>query len=226
MIRAVFFDVGNTLIHPYPSVGEIYREIALKYGMEIDTIAINSAFGRVLLNRSAIPLNDTKSEKKWWKDLVWEIISSLCRPKHFDSFFDELFVYFIRADAWRLYPDVTSSLDRLKEMDLTLGIISNWDSRLPPLLDNLDLTRYFSIIAVSALVGSAKPDRGIFEYALKESNIIPENAIHIGDSVELDCKGAKDCGMLPVLINRGEHAPDASPYTTIHSLDGVFSFLS
>ena len=116
-------------------------------------------------------------------------------------------------------------LDRLTETDLTLGVISNWDSRLPPLLDNLDLTRYFSVIAVSALVGSAKPDRGIFEYALKGSDIDPAGAIHIGDSVELDCRGARDCGMIPLLINRGEQTTGASPYPVLHSLDELTSFL-
>ena len=96
MIRAVFFDMGNTLIYPYPSVGEIYREIALKHGMEIDAAAVNASFGRALSNRSAIPLNDTKSEKKWWKDLVREIISSLCRTKHFNAFFQMVFQYMLK----------------------------------------------------------------------------------------------------------------------------------
>ena len=146
--------------------------------------------------------------------------------KDFDLFFDELFLFFTRAEAWKLYPDVVPLLDRLVDTDLILGIISNWDSRLPPLLDNLDLTRYFSVIAVSALVGSAKPDRGIFEYALKESDIDPANAIHVGDSVEFDCKGAEACGMFPLLINRREQAPGPSPYRALRSLEGIFSFLT
>jgi putative hydrolase of the HAD superfamily len=226
MIRAVFFDVGNTLIYPYPSVGEIYSKIALKYGMSIDGISVNESFRRAMVNRSALPLNDRNSEKQWWKELVWETISSLCRPKNFDSFFNELYGYFIKAEAWRLYPDVIPSLNRLKGRGTILGIISNWDSRLPPLLDNLELSPYFLVKAVSSIVGSAKPDPYIFRYALKITNVAPEEAIHIGDSVELDFKGARDCGMRPLLLNRTMDLSEKPINPTIHSLDDLFSYLS
>jgi putative hydrolase of the HAD superfamily len=226
MIRAIFFDVGNTLIYPYPSIGEIYSKIALKYGMSIDGISVNESFRRAMVNRSSLPLNDRNSEKQWWKDLVWETISSLCRPEKFGSFFRELYCYFTKAEAWRIYPDVIPSLNRLRAKGVTLGIISNWDSRLLPLLDNLKLSRFFLVTAVSSLVGSAKPDPYIFRYALKITSIAPEEAIHVGDSVELDFKAARDCGMRPLLLNRTEDTSEKPVHPTIHSLDDLISYLS
>lgn len=226
MIRTLFFDVGNTLIHPYPSVGEIYSRIASGYGMTFDGQAAGAAFHQALGSRNALPLNDRRSEKAWWKGLVWDTVSSLCRPKNFDGYFDALFDYFVEAKAWRIYPDVTETLEGLRRKGITLGIISNWDSRLLPLLGNLDLARYFSVIAVSSLVGSAKPDPQIFEYALRSSSTAPDEAIHIGDSVDLDLEGARGCGIHPLLLNRSRDIPDEPGCPTIHSLSCVFSHLS
>ena len=223
MIRAVFFDVGNTLIHAFPSVGEIYSSIGRKHGMLLAGDAVNASFKRSFLQHSPSDLTDKAGERGWWKQVVWETIAPLCDPDDFEGFFDELFDFFSEAAAWRLFPDVAPTLDRLRAMGLVLGVISNWDSRLLRTLDNLNLSPYFSVIAVSALVGSAKPDAEIFRYALERAGVAPEQAIHIGDSVELDVQGASECGIHALLIDRKDRFPENSAYARICSLEGVVS---
>lgn len=226
MIRAVFFDVGNTLIYPHPSVGEIYSKIAKRHGMSLDGNALDASFKKAFTRHNARPLDDKDYEKQWWKKIVWETLSSFCRPENFDSYFNELFAYFTEAKAWKIYADVTPSLDKLRDKGLVLGVISNWDSRLIPLLDNLKLSPYFSVIAVSALVGSAKPNSFIFEYALEKTKMKPQEVIHIGDSAELDVKGATACGIQPLLIDRKNKSRNKSICQTIKSLESLFSYLS
>ncbi len=43
-IRAVTFDVGGTLIEPWPSVGHVYAEVAARHGVAaIDVATLNQA---------------------------------------------------------------------------------------------------------------------------------------------------------------------------------------
>ena len=99
MIRAVFFDVGNTLIHAFPSVGEIYSSIGRRHGMFLAGDAVNAAFRRSLLRHSTQDLTDKANERGWWKRIVWETIAPLCVPHDFEDFFDELFDFFSTAAA-------------------------------------------------------------------------------------------------------------------------------
>ena len=225
MIRAVFFDVGNTLIYPYTSIGAIYSEIAQKYGMHFDKDDAHRAFKRAFIRHSKTPLDNQSKERAWWKGIVREAIGNLCQEKHFEAYFNELFDFFTRAEAWRMYPEVISTLDRLRSRGTPLGIISNWDSRLLPLFDNLELTHFFSVIAVSAIIGCAKPKPGIFQYALGKMNISPKEAIHIGDSLELDVRGAALSGMQALLLDREKRMSPNPAISTIGTLDEVFHYL-
>lgn len=52
-------------------------------------------------------------------------------------------------------------------------------------IDNLKLNKYFDFVIASSLVGYEKPNKLIYEQALKlAGNVRPENALHIGDDVE------------------------------------------
>ena len=225
MIRAVFFDAGNTLIYPYPSIGAIYSAIAQKHGMSFDKDEAHKSFKQAFLRHSAEPLDNQSRERAWWRCIVREAIGNLCRERNFEAYFDELFDFFTKAEAWRLYPDVMPTLDMLRSRGTPLGVISNWDSRLLPLFDNLELTHYFSVIAVSALIGCAKPEPGIFKYALGKLDVSPEEAIHIGDSVELDVRGASSCGLQSLLIDRDNRMTPNTGISTIRSLDEISQYI-
>lgn len=83
-----------------------------------------------------------------------------------------------------------------------MGVISNWDSRLISTLENIGLGHYFDFILPSAVVGSAKPDKKIFEEALRLSGVAPHETCHIGDEVQTDIVGAKQAGIHPILLDR------------------------
>jgi len=204
--RAVFFDAGGTLFKPNPSVGEIYARTAQKYGMKVAAGETEKIFRDEFSRRDKLAASQAhateKNEKEWWKNLVRDVFEGLTPLKNFDSFFEDLYDLFARAEAWKLYPEVPKVLKRLKEKKLILGIISNWDSRLLSICEGMQMEKYFDFILASALVGSAKPDRGIFLEALKRASVKPEEAVHIGDSVENDYEGAKHAGIKAFVINR------------------------
>jgi FMN phosphatase YigB (HAD superfamily) len=68
-------------------------------------------------------------------------------------------------------------------------------------LQRQNLAQYFDTILISDETGSAKPDPAIFHLALEKTRLKPEEAVHVGDSID-DVKGAKAAGIKPILIQR------------------------
>ena len=103
---------------------------------------------------------------------------------------------------------------------MVLGVISNWDSRLVSTLENIGLARYFDFILPSAVVGSAKPDKKIFEEALRRSEVAPHEACHIGDEMRTDVAGAEGVGIHPILLDRDNRFDKADKITSFMELVG------
>src|SRR5262249_14903562 len=114
----------------------------------------------------------------------------------------ELFHRFGTPEAWEVYPEVPGVLSTLKEQGLRLGVISNWDERLPPLLEGLGIGFFFDSVVVSAEVGVEKPARRIFAAALARLGVPPAAALHVGDSPLEDVEGAIAAGMEAVRLDR------------------------
>ncbi len=222
--KAVFFDAGGTLLHPYPSVGEIYQRTAVRYGCLIQAPEIEARFRRIWVERDGLSTMtqhaSEKNERLWWRGLVLEVFEAAEGGiRDFEAFFTELYDLFARAECWRLYPGTLDVLKELKRQKKLLGVISNWDSRLLKICAELGLDQYFDFILASAVFGASKPDEKIFREALARSGAAPHEAVHIGDSVADDIHGARRAGLHAVLIERHpgrQHAMEGVP--VIHDL--------
>src|SRR3989338_9069446 len=106
--KVVFFDAGGTLFRPFPSVGEIYQEVALKYGRSVDAGEIEKLFHAAWLKRDGLSdlasHSSEKIEREWWKNLVHEVFSTAGGVEDFDGFFHELYDVFARPAVWQLCP--------------------------------------------------------------------------------------------------------------------------
>src|SRR5262249_17462379 len=163
-VRAITFDVGGTLIQPWPSVGHIYAEVAARHGLNgIPVETLNRQFATAW--RNLRDFNYTSSE---WHSLVNQTFLGLTRVPVSGSFFSDLSDGFGKADAWRIFDDVLPALEFLKVRGLKLGIISNWDERLRPLLRQLNIERFFQSIVVSCEAGACKPSAAIFRQAAQK----------------------------------------------------------
>lgn len=76
-----------------------------------------------------------------------------------------------------------------------MAVVSNFDTRLRPLLKTLDLYELFDAIIVSAEVSVEKPNPYIFELALNAVHCNPNEVIHVGDDRRNDLWGARDAGI-------------------------------
>ena len=113
---------------------------------------------------------------------------------------------------------VPDTLEALHGRGLKLGVISNWDPRLPDLLDRLRLSRFFDAVVYSSAVGVEKPDPRIFEEALRLLGVTAGEALHVGDGRLEDVEGAQAVGMCALHLTRGRGTGDLRDLSSLPGL--------
>lgn len=119
-----------------------------------------------------------------------------------------------RRISFNPYPESESVLKELRSMGVRLYVVSNWDILLEGVLTDLGWRDYFDGVIVSAVVGSEKPERDIFEEALRMSGKVNrrEDVIHVGNDPVTDIRGAAQSGLDTMLVSRknGIKPPEAT----------------
>jgi putative hydrolase of the HAD superfamily len=105
----------------------------------------------------------------------------------------------IRFDA---YSDAVPALRELRERDLRLVCVSNWDCSLPQVLGRIGVGELLDGAVSSAVSGARKPDPAIFQRALELVECRPDEALHVGDTAAEDVEGARAAGIRALLIDR------------------------
>lgn len=202
-IQAVTFDVGGTLIEPWPSLGHVYADVAARNGIpDLSPAELQIRFATAFRKRSRSIHSGVE-----WAVIVDETFAGLTPRPPSETFFPELYERFASASAWRIYDDVWPALQAMAGRGLRLGVISNWDDRLRRLLEALDLARCFEVIVISCEVGTSKPSPEIFAEAVKRLGVPAMQILHVGDSRAMDFEGACSAGLSAVQIARGCPSP-------------------
>ena len=211
----VFFDVGGTLLDVSPSIGHVYAGACAERGARVEPSDIQIAFDNAWVALSAeVPRGADRysmlpgGEEEWWERISSKAFE-LCgvAAEHRPAVAD-LRAMFARREAWRIYPETRAVLKGLQARGLRLGVISNWDSRLPALLASLDLSAHFETLVYSAAAGFEKPHPAIFKSALAAFGVDPAHAVHVGDRLEEDYAGARAAGLNALLVRREPVGPD------------------
>ena len=196
--QAVTFDVGGTLIQPWPSVGAIYAEVAESHGFfGLDAERIEKQFRQALAEKA-----EFQHTREGWFEAVKKSFGGLLSAADCAAFFPSLYERFGKAAVWRIYEDVLPALDQLAERGFRLAAVSNWDARLRPLLRELSLMPFFEVASISSEVGFAKPSAILFEHTLRMLGLPAGAVVHVGDSFAEDVAGAKGAGLEAVLLQR------------------------
>jgi REG-2-like HAD superfamily hydrolase len=215
-LRAVFLDIGDTVMRPNPSWEHIYALAFEEHGVEVELEQLRDAL-RAAYHHGGWGFEGgfEASEETSFRRTV-EIdqaaIAELGVGPMPESFFRRLSELFMLVSSWHVFPDTLPALDALKERGLRVGAVSNWMWQLPELLHSLELVSHFDFIAASARIGFEKPHPQIFRYALEQVGVEPGEVVHVGDHLDADVAGAQAVGIAPVLIDRRERfSPDDLP---------------
>jgi putative hydrolase of the HAD superfamily len=129
------------------------------------------------------------------------------------------------AIRFRAFPDAPPALAHLRERDLTLVCVSNWDCSLPEVLERSGLGGALDAVVTSAAAGARKPDPSIFLRALELAGTAPGEAVHVGDTAAEDVEGARAAGIRALLLDRNGRA-GRDEQATITSLDEIDDHLA
>lgn len=213
-VRAVSFDIHGTLIHS-PRLGEVYAQVLGRHGIEVTpdrALEVVRDVWQEFSCRRRAERDLFSSHPGGSKGLWFEFIDRVCEhlgsepPSPFAK--SELFRKFAGSEPWDIYPEVIEVLEALQQKDLKMVVISNWDDRLPELLEELELAGYFETIVFSAGVGVEKPFPAIFQRALAALELPAEQVVHIGDRVKEDVEGARGVGMQSIHLDRENETGD------------------
>jgi len=226
-IRAVLFDLDNTLTHRDQSILAYSQHLAHTYQQQLqhDQISqIPSIIRRIdnggypkkeLLTHPSIAASVGYALQQ---ELTWSSLPDL----------DELTQFWFQQFGLSVVamPGANSLLAELKQQGYKLAVISNGGhaTRLT-ILQGLGFSHYFDEIISSELVGIRKPNPEIFLHTSRQLNIVPENCLFIGDHPVNDIQGATQAGMKALWL-QGFHKTGAhKPINTIQNLAEIKQYL-
>ena len=223
-LEAVFFDAGETLVHPHPTFPDLFATILRREGhdVEAETIRdrIHVVFDRFKQAADENELWTTTPERsrRFWHDVYTIFLANLGIEDR-DGLIDRVYEEFTDLANYALFEDVVPALDRLSAAGLALGVVSNFEAWLEQLLEQLGVADYFGVRVISGAEGMEKPDPRIFRLAMDRAGVRPEASVYVGDNPEFDVGPAAAVGMLPVLIDRRDRFPDADGLRIVSMTD-------
>jgi putative hydrolase of the HAD superfamily len=224
MLKTVFFDIYGTIAGFEPSRFKVQSEACAPYGIVLSHEGIlegyKAADAYMSRENSILPLGRRTANAR-------------------DEFFGEYERLVIQGsgvavstdralEIWRVvqaiphslapFDDVVPAMEQLRARGLTVGLITNMDSKGPDIVDDLGMSDHIDLAVTSGEVGAAKPSSKIFLVALARAGSEPDEAMHVGDQPSSDIEGALGVGMGAVLLDRDRNHPGYTACPRLESL--------
>lgn len=213
-VRAISFDIHGTLIHS-PRLGEVYAEILGRHGIEVGSHEAFDTVRRVWEEFSCrrepgqdLFASHPQGSRGFWYEFIDRVCLLLGREPASRFAKAELYQAFTGPEPWEVFEEVPEVLSAIESKGIPMVVVSNWDDRLPILLERLEIARFFESIVFSAGVGSEKPFSTIFLRALEELSLPAQEVVHVGDRLREDVEGARGVGMQSIHLTRDSGTGD------------------
>jgi putative hydrolase of the HAD superfamily len=209
-VDAIIFDAGGILLLPDPTVlGPLLAyhggdpAIAVHRRAHYAGMAAKSAAG---------------AQEQFWHDYNEAYVRAVGVPEHEVELAALVLERTRNAYTWRWpIPDSVEALAELHARGVPVGVVSNASGQIAQVLEHSGVCQEgegpltpVRVIVDSHLVGVAKPDPQIFEFAMVHFEGIERSRIaYVGDSVTMDVGGARAAGLHPVLLDPHDDHPGA-----------------
>ncbi len=180
-IKAVFFDVGETLVDETRSWG------AWADFLGVTRLTFFGCLGAVI-------------ERGQHHSRVFDLVApgldlERARIEKRERGFAETF------EAADFYPDAIPCLRDLKSRGLTIGLSGNQPAQAETVL--LEMGLPVDVIASSSSWGFEKPDPQFFQKIVEITKLEPSEIAYVGDRLDNDVRPAQEAGLVSVFIRRG-----------------------
>lgn len=241
LIRAVIFDLGNTLMYPvapdlWPEVIQRGNKALMDYLCRLNFVKDCDTF-MLEFNQRLHQYYDER-DKLMIETSTFLVLKELLAEKGYDNISDSVIRdsldahYAVTQKNWQLEDDAIDCLTTLREQNYSLGLVSNaGDHRdVLQLVEKFNLSPFFEFVLTSAGCGYRKPHPRIFQLALEKINAKSEEVAMVGDTLNADILGANQVGMYSIWIKRRTTTPPDDtlpviPDAILNSLGGLPSLL-
>ena len=231
-VRAVFFDLFDTLAHFWPPREEIQKNACEDFGITLTTRGIAQGYAladNYMANENAgmLPVRSRTPEATTEFFAEYERLVLLGAGIEVNTELAGRVWDQVRGTPYglALFDDVIPTLQQLRRFDVAIGLISNMNRSGIEILQTLGLTDYMDFAITSKEVGAEKPHAAIFEAALITAGTLSQQAMHVGDQYLSDVVGALGVGITPILIDRYQTAGTYDGIVKIHALEEVLQLL-
>jgi HAD superfamily hydrolase (TIGR01509 family) len=208
--RGVLLDAYGTLVRLEPPAPRLAAALARDHGVEVSAAEAGAAFAAEVGYYKAHHLEgrDEASLAKLRERCAGVLLAAL-PPRVRDGLAAaDLVPALLESIRFVPFPETIAVLRELRAAGLRLAVVSNWDVSLGEVLERIGVGEQLDAVVTSAAVGVAKPDPAPFRRALELLELEPAEALHVGDSPELDLPGAAAAGVAAILVERdGAAAP-------------------
>lgn len=228
-IKAVLFDLGNTLVKTWAPEATIHGVLA-SLGIDRAVEEIREALLRTeeeFRESGYRSLYGKADYVEYWEKWNSQVLRNLGISGNNYLAKEILIRWFDHADCV-IYPDAEKTLVNLKQTGLKLGLISTaYEEDIAAILQRANLDRSFSDVIVGAnTLMKEKPHPDVFKYALRKLSVEPEAALFVGDHAKNDYEGARAVGMRALLIQiENQNSESVSGFRRISSLEDVYTFI-
>ncbi len=210
--RVLFFDLDHTLWdferNSVATLQQLYDECQLKEQGVGEFDDFNHVYHEIndrmwdKFRKGQLSREDLRW-KRMWQTLVHYKVNNETLAKQMSERYLE-----ILPEQTHVFPHTYDLLDYCATKDYELHLITNgFEATQHQKLKNAKLAHYFDQMITSEMAMSMKPQKEIFEYALRSTGAKVDESIMIGDALEVDILGALQIGMDAVYFN-----PHAKPH--------------
>jgi putative hydrolase of the HAD superfamily len=201
-IRAVAFDLDNTLWDVYPVIAR--AEELWMHWLRENCPRIPERL--TVADMRAARMQLAAQEPHNAHDFTYLRIATLAQHArecgYDESIAEAAFeIFFTARNQLDLFPDVRPGLQRLRAR-YALGTLSNGNADL----QRIGLADFFAVSLNARSVGAAKPARRCFERLVEELRLEPREVIYVGDDPLLDVEAARQAGLPTAWMNRTQQA--------------------
>jgi len=213
MIKAIFFDVGNTLIRTALPTADACRYMLHKHGHTVSHADVEAAMQAAdveHLARYHTPNEDwahPATIMALWLRYYRTVFDQLGLVDEDELLAQSMIAWYGQPEAWQPFPEVLTVLAAMQRRGLLVGAVSDWAPTLTSILHGHGLTQYLDFVLGSGTIGFCKPSPAFYRLALQRAQVHGDQALHVGDSYYADVRGARAAGIRPVLVDRARHAP-------------------
>ena len=231
-IKAILFDLDGTLRHHIPSGGDTFTNHAISLGLVIgeeDRLRAARWEHYYFANSPEIKTDSAlfKDEEKFWVTFGRRRLIALgCSPAQAEELALQLSAH-MRANHHpqvHILEETHPILSTLKNSGYILGMVSNREKPYDEELEKMGLRDYFTFTLAAGEIKSYKPDRAIFEEALRRAGTSASETMYVGDNYFADIVGSRRAGLRPVLYDPRGLFPEAG-CAVITSFDQLTALL-